>query len=484
MGSKPYAIDWPDNTIWLASYPRSGNTYLRSILWNCFGFKTGSVYPDDLHGDLAVSKHTGHFEGAAHGLFSGEFRRAPLIKTHGWPEDGRKAIYIVRNGRDCCLSLWEFLRASGYDIALDDIIAGRHEFGSWSGHLLAWDPAARPNTLFLRFEELTRDFAGTLERLAGFLDLRPYQTEPPKLLATSGAGPHWLSPGKTPSTTMTSAQEALFEQIHGETMLRLGYRVAATSTKPDGGAARADLQFAANCAIIWVCWGEDYALQARDSALTTMGLGIDRVLITDAETARRIEPDGVFTSVVPVEFVYGNNLDKSRLLDLIPDRYDTFLFLDTDTKLIGDVSLGFEKARQHGIAIAPAPHYNLSGFFGFDRNMAQHGVTPADQMQYNSGVIFFHLTEAVRRVLARWRDLCRSAESGRINDQPFLSLAFEQLGFLPYVLSPLYNYRALGELAVGTIRIWHSHYPPPPDINDYETVWPPRRFLEGARVAT
>jgi hypothetical protein len=91
---------WPDNIVWLASYPRSGNTYLRAILWTCFGLQTGSVYPDDLFGDSAVAQQVGHFEGTAHGQFSADFLRLPLVKTHEWPVDNRKAIYIVRNGRD------------------------------------------------------------------------------------------------------------------------------------------------------------------------------------------------------------------------------------------------------------------------------------------------------------------------------------------------------------------------------------------------
>ena len=135
--AKQSAVAWPDNTVWLASYPRSGNTYLRSILWNCFGLKSGSVYPDRIREDPVVSQHVGHYDGAVRGLFSAEFRRLPLIKTHEWPSDGRKAIYVVRNGRESCLSLWEFLRLTGYDVPLDDIIAGRHHFGSWSAHLAA-----------------------------------------------------------------------------------------------------------------------------------------------------------------------------------------------------------------------------------------------------------------------------------------------------------------------------------------------------------
>ena len=219
-------VVWPANIVWLASYPRSGNTYLRTILWTCFGLPTGSVYPDDFLGNLALAQRVGHFEGAAHGQFSADFLRLPLVKTHGWPADDRKAIYIVRNGRDCCRSLREFWRASGHDIDLDAIIAGQHFFGSWSGHFLAWDPLGRPNTLLLRFEQLTKDFDWILERLARFLDLRPLHAVPPKLIAADGVGPHWLSPGSTRGEVMTSAQEAMFDRLHGHVMARLGYITA------------------------------------------------------------------------------------------------------------------------------------------------------------------------------------------------------------------------------------------------------------------
>jgi len=37
--------------IWLASYPRSGNTYLRTMLWHCFGLRSASIYPNDLGGN-------------------------------------------------------------------------------------------------------------------------------------------------------------------------------------------------------------------------------------------------------------------------------------------------------------------------------------------------------------------------------------------------------------------------------------------------
>ncbi len=157
---------------------------------------------------------------------SADFLRLPLVKTHERPVDDRKAVYIVRNGRDCCRSLQEFWRAEGHgNVSLDHIIAGHHGFGSWSGHLLAWDPEARPNTLFLRFEQLTQDFEGTLDRLARFLEMRPLHAAPPKLTVARGGGPHWLSPGSTPLMAMTRTQEALFDRLHG-VMARLSYQNA------------------------------------------------------------------------------------------------------------------------------------------------------------------------------------------------------------------------------------------------------------------
>ena len=186
------------------------------------------------------------------------------------------------------------------------------------------------------------------------------------------------------------------------------------------------------------------------SARSALTLGVDRVLIADAEAARLAAGDTVFTRVVEAAPLFPNNLEKSRLIDLVPAQYETVLYLDCDTHIMRGL-----------------------------------GSEPAGQMQYNAGVIFYHLTDRVRAVLCRWRDLCRTLDGVHRNDQPLLTLAFEQLGFQPYVLSPQFNYRGLGELAVGPIRIWHSHDPVPPDLNDDEgiPVWPPRRFLNGQRVA-
>jgi len=236
-------------------------------------------------------------------------------------------------------------------------------------------------------------------------------------------------------------------------------------------------------AIVWLCWGERFINDAMESARTTLAIDADRVLITDPAGALHAHNATEFNSIISMNLVYENNLEKSRLIDFIPKDYSTFLFLDTDTRIIGDVTLGFDKAEQHGIAMVPAPNYNLNEFFNFARIMAHLGVKSADQMMYNSGVIFFHLTLTVRQVLEGWRDFAAVGASQKFpRDQPFLTLAIEQFGLTPYVLSPLYNYRNLGEYAVGHIRIWHSHYPPPSNVNEFKNAWPARRFKDGVRL--
>jgi hypothetical protein len=240
-------------------------------------------------------------------------------------------------------------------------------------------------------------------------------------------------------------------------------------------------------AVVWFCWGQLYIDQAIESAKSAAGLQIDRILITDSASLERAQVSGQFGTIISTPLVHGNILDKSRLIDLLPKGYETFLFLDCDTRILGDIALGFEKAERYGIAMAPAPNYNVctfaAGGMAFGEIMRKAGTPCADQFGFNSGVIFFQPVPEVRKVLRRWRDLC--AEYGALfpNDQPFLTLAMEQLGFNPYVLSPLYNYRALGEHAVGSIRVWHSHSPVPPDLNQFDKAWPARRYKHNVRLA-
>src|SRR5262249_33865883 len=128
---------------------------------------------------------------------------------------------------------------------------------------------------------------------------------------------------------------------------------------------------------------------------------------------------------------------------------------------------------------AQATAYGLEHFWGFDRVLNELGFQSREILQYNSGVIFFTRTLAAWQVLKKWQALC-GAEQEDVSawgDQPYLTLALELLDFNPYTLSVAYNYRNFGELVSGRIRIWHSHHPPPDDVNTFEHPCPPTRRI-------
>lgn len=118
--------------VWLDSYPRSGNTLLRTILRHCFTLWSASICPNDLGGNRKLEDYAGHSEQSADGKVEFPAQDPALIKTHEYPADNNSAIYIVRNGRADSVSLWEFYNRS---VPLTTIIAGQHRFGTWSDHL-------------------------------------------------------------------------------------------------------------------------------------------------------------------------------------------------------------------------------------------------------------------------------------------------------------------------------------------------------------
>lgn len=203
--------------------------------------------------------------------------------------------------------------------------------------------------------------------------------------------------------------------------------------------------------------------------------GYDLILITDRDTSCELLSERLH-AVVRVEFRLQGYLRKCELLEHLPTGYGAYCFLDVDTIVLGDISLGFEKALQHGIAMSPAPHYSLDHFWEAGKIMTMMSVAHMGQLLYNSGVIFFSLQHpGTRSVFTRWRSLAEPFQEIFNCDQSLLTLAMELEGFNPYTLSIGYNYRGFGDHISGLIRIWHSYGDPPPELNVFDQAWPPRR---------
>jgi hypothetical protein len=214
------------NIIWLASYPRSGNTLLRTVLWHCFGLRSASLYPEDLGGNAALKSYIGHVDHSEL-EFIGPDRQIrfpenaiPLFKTHQLPSDENPAIYVVRDGRAVSVSLWQFYREQ---ISLDAVIAGQHGFGTWSGHVEAWKPWERPNTLLVKYEDMLSDLPQVLEKISDFLKRDILANQIPDRDAVASVEGRWVRAKSDWTAQISSIQLARCNAINGEMLRKMGY---------------------------------------------------------------------------------------------------------------------------------------------------------------------------------------------------------------------------------------------------------------------
>jgi hypothetical protein len=149
--------------IWLASFPRSGNTFVRNILYDVYGIESSAF-----HRNPEIK-------------FNADYASFPVVKTHLPPEQlepadkAIRSVYLVRDGRDCVVSLAHQrsdLIAPGSDFQknLEDAIRARGGsfFGGWSANVEAWLKRA---DLIIRFEDLIKRPIAIMEKLRYIIDL-------------------------------------------------------------------------------------------------------------------------------------------------------------------------------------------------------------------------------------------------------------------------------------------------------------------------
>jgi hypothetical protein len=230
---------------WISSYPRSGNTLVRSILRNAFELSSYSAYDDvaDIGADPRVAAHVGHvFLGAPWEQAYERLKPADemaFVKTHEVPVDDAKAIYVVRDGRSACRSYFHYLRdffqrSRESTYTPGDVIAGFTPALSWTDHLNAWNPLERPNTLMLRFEQLLADPAGQIARIAAFIEREPSSAWQNNFEEMKQHDPRFFRAGAAsdPTTALEPADLEIFWAFHGQWMLRLGYAPPEVTLPP------------------------------------------------------------------------------------------------------------------------------------------------------------------------------------------------------------------------------------------------------------
>jgi hypothetical protein len=234
------------NDIMIASYPRSGNTWLRFLLTKVLTGRSAAF--DDVNN---VIPEIGIHRDALH-LLPGDGR---LIKTHEvYRPTYKRAVYLIRDVRDVLLSQYSRENELGlvwwgdFDTYLDRFLNGTvNGFGSWQEHIPVWldSPLAKNgNLLPIMFADMRRNTQETLERVVDFLGfavqpeviaeaiadntvdkMRARESSAQKLHKTSSEEGRFVRKGSVMGwrDKLTEAQLDLIERCAGQTMARMGF---------------------------------------------------------------------------------------------------------------------------------------------------------------------------------------------------------------------------------------------------------------------
>ncbi len=192
--------------LWIASYPKSGNTYLRSFIAAYYFSKKGKFEFDLLLNILQfpsvkfVKKNiNSELEAAESWIFNQQQffsgNEIHFVKTHSTLNKFKGnnfttnnqtlgAIYIVRDPRNLITSLTHHY-SLGYDEAFskltdenatllekssDNDHSNFTYLGSWSSHYKSWKNTKDFKTLFIRYEDLENDKFNTFLRIVNFIN--------------------------------------------------------------------------------------------------------------------------------------------------------------------------------------------------------------------------------------------------------------------------------------------------------------------------
>ena len=234
--------------VWLASYPRSGNTFFRVILNSVFDLKTYSVYDDryDIGADKETSDVVGHVflpddstsmqknDDAKPGWAMPtatikkmrEDKALYIVKTHELrdeyiqPED--KVIYLLRDGRESTLSFWKY---STDFIASKRTLQDFLSSGEWSSHVASWDPSSLQNTLLVKFEVLIDNPEKMIAEISNFLHVKPTGGAIPSFEELKKVNPKFFRSGQKNSweNIFTQEDHTLYWENNSKEMIKYDY---------------------------------------------------------------------------------------------------------------------------------------------------------------------------------------------------------------------------------------------------------------------
>ncbi len=182
--------------VWIASYPKSGNTWLRFMLYSAlYGPpKSSADVPtkiQDIHRKMPTNPDSSgptymktHFE---------------LTSQHPRLSETDRAIHIIRNPRDVMLSTINYRKLTSSDTnqvlkkhyaksfmtLRGDPDFAKMGFGTWASHARSWRNTDRFPVLPLSYEELKADPKSQLIKILEFLEIHKTPDEITEALTAS-----------------------------------------------------------------------------------------------------------------------------------------------------------------------------------------------------------------------------------------------------------------------------------------------------------
>jgi hypothetical protein len=163
--------------VFLVSFPKSGNTWVRFLLGNiltgnqCHWGNVDQIVPE-------VVRNREECERLA---------RPRVMKSHlPYTAQMPRVIYVVRDGRDVAVSYYFHLlkkkklqKNVSFDEYLDRFNRGLYnpQFGTWGSHVLSWLDHWSADYLLVAYEDLKRDPDGELAKITRYVGLDKTQAE-------------------------------------------------------------------------------------------------------------------------------------------------------------------------------------------------------------------------------------------------------------------------------------------------------------------
>ena len=224
----------------LASYPRSGITWMQFLIANL-------VKPDDLEIDF----HTVHDIIPEFGRIDDQYQTVinkKIIKTHAtYNRAYKRTIYLVRDGRDVYVSYYHYrLKQLEEGTTFGDFLRREDHYPClWKDHIQSWYDAGLPEEDFLviRYEDILEDARQEVRKIANFIGMQASAEDiqqaidkssferMKKIDQTKGRKYNltktnkFVRKGKAGSWRDEFSPEdiAYFKETAGETLIQLGY---------------------------------------------------------------------------------------------------------------------------------------------------------------------------------------------------------------------------------------------------------------------